>query len=152
MLRVNIEDNANLEYERSLAKWESRRHGLPLVNQRQKEIKKKNPLKGVPSNWIELINTQYKKCPKCGDKLTNRFHLLYKHGYRLKHVSKIWREEILPVTENLDSQNRVAGMSIREFNKLQLDGIIGKYLKDFQTTMATLNRPSGLKAKITPFI
>jgi hypothetical protein len=151
MLRTNIEEKANLEYERSLAKWEARKIREPFEDLKEKE-KKINPLKGVPSTWIELVNTQCKKCPKCKDKLTNRFHLLYKHGFRLKHISRIWREEILPVTEDTERKRKeIDGMTIREFNKIQLTNIIDKHLKDYYTTMSIISRPNGLKPRIRPF-
>jgi len=153
ILRVNVEEKAKHEYNRSLAKWEARRLRQPYDDTYCKEEGKKlNPLKGVPRTWVELINTQCKKCPKCGDKLTNRFHLLYKHGYRLKNVSKIWREEILTITEDTETmQKRIDGLTIREYNKIKLTEVIDKHLKDYKTTMETLSRPSGLKARIRPF-
>ena len=62
-----------------------------------------NPLKGVPENWIDLINTQFKKCPLCKrpDRTINRWHLYYAHKIKLRNIESIWNEEIKPITEGV---------------------------------------------------
>ena len=60
-----------------------------------------NGLRGVPNNWCELINTMVKPCPDCNIKgtVTSRWHLLTKHKIWLPHVNYVWKQNILPITQ-----------------------------------------------------
>ena len=80
-------------------------------------LKKKNGLRGVPDDWSKLVNTMVKPCPACRKKgeVTSRWHLLTKHNIRLPHVNYIWRQEILPITEEETEERRV--------------GLIGEYIR-----------------------
>ena len=106
----------------------------------KKNSKVRNSLKGVPGNWSELINSQYKKCPACKGKTTNRWHLFYAHGIKLEPVTRIWREKILPIT---DTDNRSIAktlkLSEREFNRYILEDIISHHLELYNEGISKLN-------------
>ena len=137
MLRIDINKKAELEFQNSLAKWVARVDKVePQLETREKT---KNPLKGVPGNWTELVNSQYRKCPKCQMKTTNRWHLLYAHGIRLKLVTKIWQEEVLTITE-VDNRKeaKILMLTIREYNSYRLDNMIKFYLEEYKCAMTAL--------------
>jgi len=89
---------AEIESSNSYSKWVGRAEGIVLDKQRKKKVP--NTLYGVPNSWVELINTQFKKCPLCTDKYTlaSSWHLKYKHSIMIPNVMSIWRKEILPIT------------------------------------------------------
>jgi hypothetical protein len=98
MLGKNLLEVARIESEVSQIKWEARKEGREY----EKFVTEKriNTLKGIPNQWIELINTQYKTCPICKQKgqTAHRWHMKYKHKIILPNILAIWAKEILPIS------------------------------------------------------
>jgi len=80
--------------------WKERLDSRPITYQLP-ILSGVNGLRGVPNNWSDLVNTMVKPCPACDMKgvVTSRWHLLTKHKIRLPHVNYIWKQNILPVTQ-----------------------------------------------------
>lgn len=97
MLRKKLQDIAEIEKENSDLKWSYRK--TKIVSEGPQRIKNSNPLTGVPKEWIELVNAQYQMYVRCQNKTTNPWHMWYKHKIRVPNVLKIWREEVLTITE-----------------------------------------------------
>ena len=102
-------------------------------------------MRGVPKEWIELVNSQTRKCPKCNlpGKVTDRWHLFYKHQLKLPHINKIWREDICPVTEAqecelvLSNGNRIPG---RLRKKELVKPVIRKHLEEYNKCIDLLSK------------
>jgi hypothetical protein len=100
MIRRDLRRVAQVTVRTCKAQWEERKYYKPIKT-RLPNLSRKNGLRGVPNSWSELINTMIKPCPKCKTKgtVTNRWHLLTKHGIRLPHINHIWKNDILPVSQ-----------------------------------------------------
>ena len=83
-------------------KWESRREREQII-MITRYNKHENKIKGVPKEWIDLVNYQTKICPLCGkrDKIMSPWHLKYYHGHEVKKVNTIWRKEICPLSTSI---------------------------------------------------
>jgi len=103
MIGKGLSDLAKSVSATNSFKWESRKtNNTTLPEPKEKLL---NTLRGIPNSWIDLINSQYRRCPLCRDKdkfySANRWHLKYKHDISLPSVLKVWRTEILPIVEDM---------------------------------------------------
>ena len=102
IIRKDLGALARETVKTSREQWEQRKSGEPITA-KLPYTKKLNGLRGVPNTFCKLLNTQVKPCPRCIKKgeVTSPWHLKYSHGIQITHVNKIWKEEILPITEDL---------------------------------------------------
>lgn len=130
MLRCNLEQLAKEEFGRNLAKWKARKEREldDMITRKERPL---NSLKGVPDKWVDLIRSQYKRCPACPDKITHPWHLKYKHAIKTKHIIKIWKDEILPVAES----NRT-----RDEKRSILSDTTDDYLQQCEEAIKTISK------------
>ncbi len=102
-------------------------------------------LRGVPNSWCELVNTMVRPCPQCKlpGIVTNRWHLLTKHGIKLPTVNYIWRNEVLPRTQELiykNKQNGVVELKLTDRTTIRetLKPVLDDHLKRFSDSMGIL--------------
>ena len=102
MLAKDLADAARQECQVAKEKWESRRE-REQINMVTRYNKHENKMKGVPKEWIDLVNYQTKICPLCGkrDKIMSPWHLKYYHGHEVKKVNTVWRKEICPLSTSI---------------------------------------------------
>jgi len=114
LIRKDLRTLAQLTVNTSRIQWEQRKARVH-VTEKLPILREKNGLRGVPNSFCDLINTQTKQCPKCKEKgtITNAWHLKYKHGVQITNINRIWRTEILPITEN-ERNNRLEVKKIVE--------------------------------------
>jgi len=138
MLRVDIQEMAQQEFANNMEKWRARVNSETIDHEPSSKVC--NSLKGMPNDWANLINSQYKKCPKCPKKITDRWHLLYAHGIRLKPIIKIWKEEILPIT-NLDNTNKARQLLLteRQYNNGLLTEIVKKHWNEASLAISKIS-------------
>ena len=100
MIRRDLRTVSQAIVETCKTQWEERKF-YQAIQTSLPNLSRKNGLRGVPNSWSELVNTMTKLCPKCKTKgtVTDRWHLLTKHGIRLPHINHIWKNEILKVSE-----------------------------------------------------
>ena len=131
MIRKDIGTLAKETVKTSREQWQQRKAREPIIA-RLPCTKEKNGLRGVPNNFCELLNTQVRPCPKCRKKgeVTSPWHLKYSHGISITHVNKIWKDEILPITEDLSLKRQ----EILE----EVEPIIQKHLMNYTNAMKYL--------------
>jgi len=127
--------------------WEERKSYEPIKTALS-YTSLKNGMRGVPNSWSELVNTMVKPCPKCNTKgtVTSRWHLLTKHGIKLPHINHIWKNEILPITEQEVQRMITRGNHCftitkpmdREDIRKTLKSLIDKHINNYYTAWASL--------------
>ena len=101
MIRKDIKYLATQTVKTSRVQWEQRKQKLQIT-ERLPCLRAINGLRGVPSNFCQLINSQSKPCPICKKKevVASAWHMKYAHNIPVTHINKIWKEEITPITED----------------------------------------------------
>jgi hypothetical protein len=130
MSAKNLNEIAQRTQEQSTLKWKARISYTEMPQVLREPIK--NKLKAVPNTWCKLVNTMVKPCPKCKKPGTicSRWHLKYVHNLELKHINKIWRDEITPISTQ-------EGANREDIKKL-LEPIIQNHLQEFAKAYACL--------------
>jgi len=125
MIRKDINSLAAQTVRVSRLQWEQRKQ-YEQINERLPNMQQINGLRGVPNKFCELINSQVKPCQLCLKKgvISSAWHMKYAHGVPILHINRIWKDEILPITEDI-SLNR------SKINKL-LEPMIQKHLNYLQ--------------------
>ena len=102
MIGKDLLKMAEEECQIAKEKWEMRvqRQEIACATQRTKA---QNKLKGVPKEWVELVNLQTRMCPFCKrpSQAANPWHLKYWHNIEVKHVMSLWQKEICPLSEDI---------------------------------------------------
>lgn len=128
MIRKNLAEHASEVVKTSRLQWEQRKIRTE-VTALLPDMRETNGLRGVPGNFCELVSVQTRVCHRCGDKnkISNAWHMKYIHGADVQHVNRIWRNEILPITEDKTiKRERVAKIT---------DTIIKRHLMSYQKNL-----------------
>ena len=128
MIGKVILSSAESESQKNYSKW-MQRNGISIENEARAE-KVVNKLRGVPNTWVDLVNTQFKRCPLCSDqkRTADRWHIKYKHHIDLPNVLRIWRNEIIPISSDVN----LTRVEIKE----RLEPIIEDHLNTFWQMMS----------------
>ena len=123
MIQKKLKEIADAENERSKIQWEARKD-YREIPKNAKAARKPNLLRGLPNSWCRLINTQIRPCPKCKTKgtITSSWHLKYAHNQDVKHIQKIWKEELNPIVEKEEKRDIITTI---------MKSIIEKHLEEY---------------------
>jgi hypothetical protein len=126
--------------------WEQRKERT-IVSTKRRLRKKTNLLRGVPKSWCRLLNTQVTACPKCrGPKrICTSWHMKYAHGIEIKHIKKIWKEDICKITRL--NKKKMPRKRIQEV----LEPILQKHLDVFEKAKKEIHNNRQVNTEIEDF-
>ena len=118
------------------------------IDTQLRNLLRMNGMRGVSNSWSKLVNTMVKPCSGCKTKgiVTSRLHLLNYYGIQLPYVNNIWKNEILPINQQIVGKTiYVQRMKItitkpreRESIKATLKPIIQKHIDGYYKAWTTI--------------